>query len=289
MDFGVGFCIFGKNRTMKKLIAIMFLLACCGTPQSWSQQYPTLGEIFSFSPDDEFHFLHFYCCNDLSFQLEQLKVVDKVIGDNGLCYITQRNLFDFLTTTPPMLVDTTLFNVTDSLVIPYPDSVIFSHEDELVNDPFIYNGRDTYIHIYWILNSQKEERYTVGCGQVFNGWIVIPGSTCSVVDSLIYYIKGNEIWGSSLLAEESTPADPPLTVFPNPVRDRMYLLNEDPGLAIQEVIIMDFQGKQVDHIDAFALQQAKKTELLTDNLESGMYFLYIRTEKGIFCRKFIKF
>ena len=89
-----------------------------------------------------------------------------------------------------------------------PDSIIFSENDVIQVDPMFYNGRKICIRTYWIVNALKEERYVPGCGMVFNGWYVLPGSVCDVQDSLIFYSKGNENWGNSLLSFNS-PAKTP--------------------------------------------------------------------------------
>ncbi len=288
MDFGGSFCIFGKNRTVKNLTLILVLFSFITSTQVWSQKFPTQGEVYDFNPGDEFHIAHYYCCNELSFQVEKLFVIDAFEVEGQIYYAVLRSVFDFLTTTPPQLVDTTLYLQPDTMVIKYPDSVIFNQGDSMYTDPPAYNGRRVYIHTYWILNALKEERYVTGLGQVFNGWQLVPGSSCDVVDSLIYYKKGTESWGTTLSGYLQHKVDSPVIIGPNPVRDHLYVRSKQFNVRFLELGILDIQGRLV--WKELPLTQSSTLEVHLDSkkLERGVYFLYIRTENGTVHYKFIK-
>ena len=273
---------------MKNLTLALVFISLLVAPQSWSQKFPTLGEIYDFNPGDEFHIAHYYCCNELSFQLEQFTVIKKYMTDNQVNYIIQRNVFDYLNTSPPELVDTTIFMVTDTLVINDPDSVIFTENDLLMTEPGLYQGRLICTHTYWILDALKIERYVPGCGQVFNGWKLVPGSNCDVVDSLIYYMKGEESWGKTLLGYGELSVYDRFRIHPNPAHDILYIESTDHDRMIIALEIRDAGGRLVYSCSTLHQIMEMKIHLDDQKLLSGIYFLYIRTEKGVETYKFIK-
>jgi hypothetical protein len=288
LDFEGSFCIFGKNRTVKNLPLILVPFLFITTTQGWSQKFPTQGEIYDFNPGDEFHIAHYYCCNELSFQVEQLFITDAFVEQGQIYYAIQRSVFDFLTTSPPLLVDTTLYLHPDTLVIKHPDTVIFNPDDSMFTDPEAYNGRRVFTHTYWVLNSLKEERYVMGCGQVFNGWQLVPGSTCDVVDSLLYYKKGTESWGATLSGYWQQKTNDSFVIGPNPVHENLYVKAQQSGTKIMEMGILDMQGRLTWKIAPSAQSSVFEVYMDSKKFEGGVYFLYIRTENGTVHYKFIK-
>lgn len=288
MDFGSRIRIFGKNRAMKTNNACILLFLLFVMQPAGSQELPALGEIYDFKPGDEFHSLHFYCYNELSFQLEKTIITDKFTLGKSIGYQLQRSVYDFLKTDPPILVDTSLFLHTDTLLIEFPDSVIFSVHDEVATNPAWYHGREVYIRKYYILDILKEERYARGCGQVYNGWISQPESACDVADSLIYFSKGDESWGKTLLEQKEHKPTLSLRVYPNPVVGYLYLDFPSPGDAISSINITDIRG-------TLCWSRSYSNPLITgqislncSTLKDGIYFIYLSTNKGIACCKFIK-
>ena len=273
---------------MKNLTLFLVLFPIIITTQVWSQKFPSQGEIYDYNPGDEFHIAHYYCCNELSFQVEKLYITDAFEEQGQIYYAVLRNVFDFLTTSAPQLVDTTLYMHPDTLVIKYPDSVIFNQDDSSFTDPAMYNGRRVYIHTYWVLNALKEERYVMGCGQVFNGWQLVPGSSCDVADSLIYYKKGSESWGKTLSGYLLHKAVNPFIIGPNPVHDRLYIKPKDHDVSVLEMAILDMQGRTVWQELRLSRSSTLQVHMDSKEFETGVYFLYIRTENGTVHYKFIK-
>lgn len=285
---GASFCILGKNLIVKKKTQLIFLFWFFSFTALWSQDFPSLSEIYDFNAGDEFHFLHFYCCNELSFQLEQLTIKDKFTDKNEIGYTVQKSIFDFIPGDPPQLVDTSVFNHSDSLFIPFPDSVIFGIHDGVETDPGNYNGRVVYIHEYPILGLLKEEKYVRGCGMVYNGWITLPDTVCEVTDSLIYYSKGSEVWGKTLLSENELSKKIPFSIFPNPTPGILNVACNDPAYSIESIRIVNIQGKVLNTKRLPQGLHNNKTCLNYSNLGKGLYFIYFSTNKGILTYKFIK-
>lgn len=273
---------------MKKLIPITLILVLFCHAAAWPQKFPTLAEIHNFSAGDEFHSLHFFCYNPLSFQLEQFTVLKKLEDTPELKYQIRKTVYDYIASTPPVLCDTSIFEQVDTLVIKHPDSVIFNENDIIRSDPDLYNGRVYCIHSFWIVDACKEERYAVGCGMVFDGWKVLPGTTCSVVDSLIYYTKGSETWGNTLLeiSEQEMPGH--FLIFPNPVKDILYIRLLQAEIEVTELEIFNTLGNRIWKSTAAPTEDRWAANLCGDIFKPGLYFLYIRTDDEVATYKFIK-
>jgi len=274
---------------MKKIFTFMFFISLIYSQDTYSQKFPTLGEIYNFNPGDEFHSLHYYCYNELSFQLKQITILDKFQSNEKIMYCIQENLFDFIHTQPPTLVDTTYLHHIDTLIIESPDSIIFGGNDAIHIDPMLYNGREICIHTFWILNALKEERYVAGCGLVFNGWYGLPGSVCDVQDSLIFYSKGNESWGNSLLRITARLAKNQILIFPNPVTDILQIKCKEPDITIRRIEISDVTGKIILSSNRVNKKNNRDFTLECKNFNSGIYFIYFSTNKGAFSHRFVKF
>lgn len=288
MDFGGSFCIFEENRTMKKLITITILLVLVCIPAAWSQKFPSLAEIHDFDAGDEFHTLHFFCYNPLSFQLEQMTVIEKLSDHPALKYVIQKTVYDFIASAPPILCDTSTFQLMDTLVIENPDSIIFTENDIIRSDPDLYNGRIHCIHSYWIIDARKQERYAVGCGMVFNGWEELPGTSCTVVDSMIYYSKGSEVWGNTLLGTERHHITDHFLIFPNPVQKELNIRLLQAEMEVTALEIFNTFGNTIWKSAAVPAEDRWTVNLCSNNFKPGLYFLYIRTKNGIATIKFIK-
>ncbi len=271
---------------MKTRATWLVLLFLTLSLQGWDQDFPTLGEIYDFDPGDEFHLAHFYCCNELSFQVEKILVKERLLHGPELHYIVERSVFDLLTTAPPLIVDTTLLALMDTLIVEFPDSVIFRPGDTGMIIPGMYNGRMTFIHTYWILNTLKEEWYVPGCGRVFNGWRVLPGAGCDVVDSLIYFKKDSESWGSTLLDATASGTPGPIHMFPNPAGD-FIVLKIPLSYLPAEVQVRDAGGKALVSTASLVTRETHRISLAPWNYPSGLYFVYIRSREGELVKKLI--
>ncbi|MBI1184081.1 T9SS type A sorting domain-containing protein [bacterium] len=85
---------------------------------------------------------------------------------------------------------------------------------------------------------------------------------------------------SKVLTAENT-ATQKLAIFPNPAKD-IIKVNLAENEEIQEVVISDLQGRSVDR----TLNPSNR--LTVGNLQTGVYFLQVTTQKGLYTGKFIK-
>ena len=272
---------------MKKIISLACLLCIVFFQNSWSQKFPSQAEIYQFNAGDEFQILHYYCCNENSFQVEQIKIIKKIQMHDTLEYQCIIHVFDFLNSSPPELIDTTTFNKTDTIRIINPDSSIFSEGDEINVDPNLYNGRKTVTHTYWVFDALCIEQYTEGLGIVKRAW-KMPGSNLKTSDSLIYYAKQDEHWGTTLLGNIQSFVQDKLTIAPNPVSSTLSIKNSDPGIRIRNVELRDVNGKKIDKLQWGSSENAPLSKIDCQKLKPGLYFIYLSTNKGSVRYKFIK-
>jgi hypothetical protein len=88
--------------------------------------------------------------------------------------------------------------------------------------------------------------------------------------------NGCEIENCILGVEDVKAEKPQINIYPNPANSKInvsYAASEK----VEEILILDLQGRQLQTHSA----QPTATEIETINLESGMYFLQLRTPKEI--------
>jgi hypothetical protein len=166
--------------------------------------------------------------------------------------------------------------------------VIFRSTDTVLQIPGTYNDRDIYIHAYWILNAVKEEWYVKGLGQVLNAWRSWPGSSCEIVDSMIYFRKGPESWGKMLLSAADHAVRGDIRIYPNPAVDEIRIELAGPAHQILGIDIVDAAGKRILTTGPVDILSSFSISLDNAIFTSGLYFAYIRTPEGYLLEKFIK-
>ena len=76
------------------------------------------------------------------------------------------------------------------------------------------------------------------------------------------------------------------TLFPNPVRDILYIQNfsKEP---LKSLAITDLLGKTIQS-DFSILKNGEYIEVNTASLQQGLYILQMETDKGMWIQKFFK-
>jgi hypothetical protein len=251
------------------------------------QDFPTLGEIYDYQPGDVFETAHYFCCNEVFFQVERRTIEEKIVFENKNGYLTTLSRFNLLWEEPHKVVDTSFWQQPDTLWIPDPDSVIFSPGDSVVQDPALYHGRPIYIRKYYLLNALCEERYVRGCGLVYKGWGTPPSTSTSPQDSLTWYCTMEECWGSSLLVLRIFQPTHEFLVHPNPVAEVLTISKSNP-MTIQSIRLMDLNGRITHLLDNYQTLNHQRIKLPVANLGSGIYVLSIETDRGSFVHKIVK-
>lgn len=96
------------------------------------------------------------------------------------------------------------------------------------------------------------------------------------ISDRIDWLDANMPGDCSLVQTEDVEIQDLVTVFPNPVRDRVYIQSKEPV----EVSLFSLDGRS----KFYGTQKV----IETNDLESGIYFLKIRTANGIVTKKIIK-
>lgn len=286
LDLAARFCIFGKTQAMNKRFTLLLLFVVAPTLCLWPQKFLTQAEIYDFEPGDEFHTIRYYCCNDLTFQLEVTRVTKRFLDQGTLGYVLRKDLYDYLNTHPPVLSDTSIFGLTDTLLVAYPDSIMFDNLDTATVSPDLYNGRITCSDYFWFTNTLGLVRYTAGCGKVLQAWKMAFDSTFYVSDSLVYYKKGSEHWGQTLLAENETVVLHEFILSPNPVNHDLNIKILQEQLQVSYARVYNSQGQFICALPG--CNPCQSFQLDCTHLKSGAYFIYFSTNKGKLVRKFIK-
>ena len=271
-------------------VATLWLVAGLFLPSLlWSQKFLTQGEIYDFSSGDEFHFLHFPCCNQDYFQMEQIRILERVDQLNKVQYIRQHNHFTFLHGDPPILSDTNLFEHIDTLVYENLDWIPFDDEDASFQDPEIFHNRIINTDHFFITNTFGKARYAEGLGKVYLAWRTPPSTMWVLADSLCHYKKGTESWGSTLLHDHENKSPGSVSLFPNPVIHALFIsvptANGNSGTGTAS--IFNLQG-QLILTQAFETTPGEIMRIQCGNLPPGLYFLYFSTEEKSGTGKFIK-
>ncbi len=74
-----------------------------------------------------------------------------------------------------------------------------------------------------------------------------------------------------------------ISVFPNPVSQELYISSE-----IENILGIDISDMRGQRVNAGFNNQNRSTIVDVNNLMNGVYFVRIRTSKGILTRKFLK-
>jgi len=112
-------------------------------------------------------------------------------------------------------------------------------------------------------------------------FIVEPGflPDSIAIDPELWLITGNNQY--TLGVEDLT--DPPVSVYPNPVTDRITISFPQNGFTI--ITLMDLQGKT---IVTFSPGSVSSYQLNLSNYASGLYFILIETDSHRYLEKVLK-
>ena len=239
----------------------------------FSQEFSTLDEIYNFDSEDEFQTIHYNCCNDVFFLLHKIQIIERQETTGAIYYIRTNSLFNFAIADPPFLTDTIHFNNIDTLIIRNPDSIIFNNGDEIIFNEAIYNGRKISIKHSMVNGKPKIDKYVNGCGLAVSSWYITNDSSCKISDSLVYFKKGNELWGENyLLSINNKNTNSELIIYPNPTHNIIHIRPLNHNSKIQ-VKLYDLNGKEIQ-LPKLNLH-GKIHQLDLSHFKKGVYLLHI--------------
>ena len=102
--------------------------------------------------------------------------------------------------------------------------------------------------------------------------------TVAAVNGEVESDESAEACGKTL-GESIAELSSAINVYPNPVNDKLYIETE---VAIEEVVVYDVYGRQQLAVGG------QQSAVSVANLNSGVYFIKVRTENGEVVKRFVK-
>jgi hypothetical protein len=261
----------------------MFLL----TNISFSQELMTIGEVFDFSINDEFHYTH---NNDSPPNGRRIKITDKYYSTNSdtVFYdiLIDRYFLDFGQSMEDWFyhqiieTETISYSNLDSCIttlwmsydpdMAYYDTII-EYSTEFCNT--LING---YSCGYFGVKSSNSLTYGKGIG-VVGTWESVPEGY-SYYNDLIYFKKGDNICGTpdtTLWTKSPVKSFQSVKIFPNPANSRIYIEMQNDQLPA-EFLLYSTDGKLVFKEEIVQTRQ----QISLDGMRQGVYFYRIIHSQG---------
>jgi hypothetical protein len=272
----------------------------------------TRNDIYNFDVGDEFHIKdgswlqnHYYKVIIIGKKIDangdweyEYDVVYHLYVENdintGETIITQ----DTSGNVPYTLIPTN-YNFQETTPMTFRSSPLGYVGGYAVIDSSIYYGRiqNTHMNPYWLVDGTNCWEYVLTTGPVPSTYIEGLGGAYGGYSSilwsatnLIYYKKGNEIYGTPINFNQILPTkkfiieNQNLKIYPNPAQyfltiEIKILTNSDFNILIinnlGQIIEQDILNQNMQQIDI-------------SNLPKGIYTLQIRNEEMVFVKRFVK-
>lgn len=246
-----------------------------------SQPISTVGEIYDYDIGDIFHY-------DIGFTTgvwggttiyRNVEILDKYFLQNNtiLCYrrdvAEQEKYSEDTFWTYSYYIDSVCYSNLDSLICDSANTSIDSswYNGRLMNDYFLNYGWEDYTYT-WV----------VGCGQAYYKYWYYSGSKYR--ESLIYYKKGFEVWGTSVIVSTKNELvdDRFIEVYPNPAKDYVNINSE-----IETDILIEIYSITGANIKCLKLSKGT-TNIDISDLAKGMYLIKIKSNSSQIYKKLIK-
>ena len=251
-----------------------------------SQDISSVGEIYDFEVGDIFHTHYFqsFPAGNWYGKDYNYEILDRFYSQNNqnLSYVRDIAMREADFGNPnwsySYYTDTVTYYNVDSLInFGYIDSVYYNNN--------LYSGRlineykvDIPYNIYTITH------FVNGCGMAKFNSINYGGQ--SSLSELVYFNKGGEEWGTpnwlTVSVENMEAKLPEISIYPNPVKDQLYLSTENFSNAM--VSLYSMAGNQ---IKTYALN-SNLTSIDVSGLSPGIYTLIVRSEKQVIHEILIK-
>lgn len=160
--------------------------------------------------------------------------------------------------------------------------------DTVYSNPALYNGREINYLEWTSLENHYETKFINGCGgpYIYHKVYEPPFADWDEENKLIYYLKGDEEWGTPFFVttKELTNNQNAVKIFPNPASEFIFIvMNSKPSQKLEGIIYSNIGTKA----KSFFIND-DKTQINISDLGSGIYFIYISSDKVIYRGKFIR-
>lgn len=250
-------------------ILIIWTLLAGNSTISAAQDTLTVGEIYSFSVGDEFHYFTRHA--DYTSTTEGW-IIKKVIAVNT---DSSSIIYTFQTIDSNRLIDTQFVEIpahtTDWTIV---DSIQKKSSDITMGQvrDTTFAGLDAdYLSYSWGVfdGTGYDCIYAIGLGRTKHhaSWL-----TGDWQVRLVYYKKGSEEWGTPLNVKNLEM--PSLQCYPNPTQGRLFVVPR--GDQIAAIKLFDAQGRLVRELDP------SENEYDLSRLSPGLYYLSLQSGENTF-------
>ena len=146
--------------------------------------------------------------------------------------------------------------------------------------PILSNERDSIQFVGGSLAGGSNNIF-IGIGAEFYSYGHGGVGSSILSETIVYIKKGNQTWGTPLnltVGMQEVSQNGAIKLYPNPASNQIQLGTEE---RLKSVLVSDVNGKPVE---------VNRVNNLIDvsNLSSGLYFIQVETENGMFREKFVK-
>lgn len=275
---------------MKHIYVLFTSLFLLVSILSYSQDFPTRGEIYDYEVGDEFHRINsdswgYYGTVDFgdSIFITQ-EIVDKYYSESGDTLYYQLFI---------QKMERYYSNPGNNNYSEYYTNIEFANldgiveGDEIIEGGSLYNGRKTVMTNYEYGGGTSEEIYvthswTVGCGYSLYSryswrWDLLLGEYDD--HRLVYYKKGDEEWGEeqTIVGLNELNNENEIQIFPNPASDYINIQSQENAV----IQIYNSTGQ----IILTQKTNSSNAQIDVSVLPAGVYFVNLMDEEGLIVGK----
>lgn len=184
-------------------------------------------------------------------------------------------------------------NLTDSIFFPHgmPSEAVISEyyvsnklmfrNVDIYNNRFVLREEGFNLEIRECMNPPHDSYggsytyYIVGCGHIFNHVYAEMEEECIPCEHLVYYKKGNEVWGAPLSINAAN-GEINNIVYPNPASSSLIIEFDNPEHKFYQLSVYDNLGRQVLLLGDLIESQI---EINVEEYASGLYYFRLLGEE----------
>jgi hypothetical protein len=274
---------------MKHLNLILISLFFLMFNNSFSQEFPTRGEIFDYEVGDLFHTQFFASAFGGSGMAEykNIEIISKFYSNNDSVVSYGRFIRGEVSSSD--YPDWQYYEEFDTISIGYLYDTLYA--DTVYEDENQYNGRKTtYYHDYYEENMYYytlfNVEHTIGCGKVYREYDEVHSDGYSYSEfKLVYFKKGDEEWGEEqIVGFAETKHTKELKVYPNPANTHIQF-DIPQSKKTHKLFITNITG----HSQAELIVQPYQNKVQWDcsRVSSGVYFYHCEMGEHVYRGKIV--